>query len=117
MAEVKHSLKIRFFSVNAAKKFFLMWQNYLTRRWDTDQGLLCSRTQSRQSIRLFLQSSELGPPPHLQASVSPPPLVPGGGTLACGRGVGEVPVRTRGETLWYSGIYVLCAAEKCQAIH
>ncbi len=35
----------------------------------------------RQSARLFLQSSELGPPPtHPQASVSPPSLVGGGGT-------------------------------------
>jgi hypothetical protein len=41
--------------------------------------------QSRQSSRLFLQSSGLGysPPPHPQASVPPPPLV-GGDTLACG---------------------------------
>jgi hypothetical protein len=39
--------------------------------------------QSRQSSRLFLQSSEFGPPPppppHLQASVSAS-LIPGGGT-------------------------------------
>ncbi len=75
MEEVKHSLKISFFSVHAAKTFFLMWQNYLTRRWDTEQGLQCCRTQSKQSIRPFLQSSELGPPPpQPQASVSPPPL-------------------------------------------
>jgi hypothetical protein len=44
-----------------------------------------------QSARLSLQSSELGPtppPPHPQASVSPP-LVPGGGTHSlAGEGVG-----------------------------
>jgi hypothetical protein len=44
--------------------------------------------QSRQSARLFLQSSELGPPPPLpQASVSHPHLVPGKHSLA-GEGVG-----------------------------
>ncbi len=37
-------------------------------------------SHSRQSARLVLQSSELGPPPpHPLASVSPPPLVPGEG--------------------------------------
>ncbi len=45
----------------------------------------------RQSARLFLQSSLLGPPP-LQASVSmfpPPPFCSwGGGGHACGRGCG-----------------------------
>jgi hypothetical protein len=35
----------------------------------------------------------------------PPPLVRGGGTLAYGRGVGEVPIPTRGYTLWCS-IYI-----------
>jgi hypothetical protein len=48
--------------------------------------------QSRQSIRLFLPSSELGPPTtQQQTSVSPPPLVPGGGgTHSLGvEGVGE----------------------------
>ncbi len=47
------------------------------------------------------------PPPHPQASVSPPPLVPNrggdrGNTLACERRGGRVPIRTRGQTLWYS---------------
>ncbi len=42
-------------------------------------------------------------PSHAGECVLPPPsLVPGGGTLACGRGVGGVPTRTRGHTLWYS---------------
>jgi hypothetical protein len=42
---------------------------------------------SRQSTRLFLQSSELGPPlPHPQASVS---LFGSGGKLARGRGGGS----------------------------
>jgi hypothetical protein len=48
--------------------------------------------QSRQSARLFLQSSELGPPPqpsHPQASVSPPVWFRGGGTHSLGgEGVG-----------------------------
>jgi hypothetical protein len=47
-------------------------------------------TQSRQSAKLFLQSSELG--------LAHP-------TLACGRGVGGVPIPARGHTLWYS-VYI-----------
>ena len=47
--------------------------------------------QSRQSARLSLQSSELGPQPlNPQVSVSPP-LVPEGDTLACRRGSGWGP--------------------------
>jgi hypothetical protein len=41
------------------------------------------------------------PLPHPQASV-PPPFGSGGrDTLACGRGGGGLPIRTRGQTLWY----------------
>jgi hypothetical protein len=42
----------------------------------------------------------------------PPPFgLGGGGTFACGRGVGGVPILTRGQTLWYNtlGKYVLHA--------
>jgi hypothetical protein len=62
-------------------------------------------TQRRRSAKLFLQSSEIGTPPtpHPQASVPPfPPGSGGRGTLAGGRGVGRVPIPTRGQTLWYS---------------
>ncbi len=58
--------------------------------------------QSKQSAKLFLQSSELGlphplTPSHAGECVPPPPFVPGGGgTLACGGGGGG------GQTLWYS---------------
>ncbi len=71
------------------------------------------RAQSRPRAKLFLQSSELGlpPHPHQQASVPPPPPFGsggwGGGTLVCGRGGGEVPIPKRGQTLWpYINIYV-----------
>ncbi len=37
-------------------------------------------SQRRQSARLFLQSSELGPPHPLTHREGAPPLVPGGGT-------------------------------------
>jgi hypothetical protein len=48
--------------------------------------------QSRQTARLSLQSSELGPQPlNPQVSVSPP-LVPGGTHLLAGEGVGGVPI-------------------------
>jgi hypothetical protein len=42
---------------------------------------------------------------------APHPLVQGAGTPACGRGVGGVPIPTRGHTLWYS-VYLstLCCA-------
>ncbi len=54
--------------------------------------------QSRQSARLFLQSSELGLPHPLTRRVcSPSPLL----QVACGRG-GGVPILTRGQTLWHS---------------
>jgi hypothetical protein len=50
--------------------------------------------QSRQSAKLFLQSSELElPHPLSRRRGCPPPFGPGGGevTLACGRGVGGSP--------------------------
>ncbi len=65
-------------------------------------------TQSRQSARLFLQVSELGPPhPYPQASVFSP-WFGGGGAHSL---VGEGPIQMRGQTLWYSRytVYVLCA--------
>jgi hypothetical protein len=74
--------------------------------------------QSRQSAKLFLQSSELGlPQPLTRRRVCPPPLVPGGrGTLTGERGGWRVPITTRGHTLWYSvntcTVYVLCGVEQ-----
>jgi hypothetical protein len=57
-----------------------------------------------QSIqtRLFLQSSELGLPTHSPAGECASLLLVGEGgcTLACRRG-GD-PIRTRGQTQWYS---------------
>jgi hypothetical protein len=58
-----------------------------------------------QSARLFLQSSELGPPQSLTLRrVCPPPFGSAGGTHPLtGEGwVLGVPIRTRGQTLWYS---------------
>jgi hypothetical protein len=61
--------------------------------------------QSIQSVRLSIQSFELGlPRPHPQNSVVPPPPLPfgpkGGETLACG-GRGD-PIPKMGQTVWYS---------------
>jgi hypothetical protein len=42
------------------------------------------------------------PNPSPQASVPPPPMFVGRGTLAGERGVGRVPISKRGHTLWYS---------------
>ncbi len=66
--------------------------------------------QSRQSTRLFLQSSESGPPPHPLRRVCPLPLWFRGGGIHSLAGEGQgVPIQTRGQTLWYSRyIYVLC---------
>ncbi len=61
--------------------------------------------QSWQSARLFIQSSELGPSPTPSPAGECVPSSFGSGgedILACGRGVEEVPSRTRGQTLWYS---------------
>jgi hypothetical protein len=61
-------------------------------------------SQSRQSAKLFLQSSELGlPNPSPAGECVPPPFVSWGrGTLAGERRDGRVPIPTRGHTLWYS---------------
>jgi hypothetical protein len=71
---------------------------------------LRAQAQSRQSAKLFLQSSELRlPHPSAAGACAPPPLVPGGrGTPASGKGVGESQFQ-RGDihcgTLY---LYVLC---------
>jgi hypothetical protein len=76
-----------------------------------------SKTQSRQSTKLFLQSSELGSPPrHPHASVPSlpsPPLVPGGGTHSlAGEGM-KGSQSNEGHIMWYArNIYVLCAPGK-----
>ncbi len=59
------------------------------------------KVQSRQSARLFLQSSELGLPHPSPAGeyAHPPPLV---APSLAGKGWGGVPTPTRGHTLWYS---------------
>jgi hypothetical protein len=62
------------------------------------------KSQSRQSAKLFLQSSELGLPQPLarrRVCRAPPPFwFRGRGTLAGERGGGRVPVPTRRHTLW-----------------
>jgi hypothetical protein len=51
------------------------------------------KATTQQSAKLFLQSSELGlPQPLTRRRVCPP----------VERGVGRVPIPTRGQTLWYS---------------
>ncbi len=68
-----------------------------------DSDPVICRAQSRQSAKLFLQSSESGLP-HPISCRGVPPFGPVGreGTFACGRGVGGVPIPTRGHTLWCS---------------
>ncbi len=59
------------------------------------------------SAKLFLQRRNWNSPTPLGAGgCAPPHFGPGGeGTLACGKGVGGVPIPTRGHTLWCS-VYV-----------
>jgi hypothetical protein len=70
--------------------------------------------QSRQSAKLFLQSSELAPPaPSPAGECAPPPPTGSGGRaiLAGERGVWRVPIPTRGQWDIHCGtlyIYVLC---------
>ncbi len=73
-----------------------------------------SDPQSRQSAKLFFQSSKLGlPQPLTRRRVCPPPLVPGGVAHFSGeRGGGRVPFR-RGDK--YCGTlykFALCALSK-----
>jgi hypothetical protein len=69
-------------------------------------GFSPSSPHSIQSVRLSVQSSELGPPPpHPEASVAPPPLSPMGETHSpCGGGGGGT-LRTAGQKVWCSVYY------------
>ncbi len=70
--------------------------------------LACIVAQNRQRTRLFLQSSELGHPTlSLQASVSPPPLVLRGYTIAYHyeRGGGGGSIFRRGYRHWLFSCY------------
>ncbi len=59
-----------------------------------------------QSAKLFSSRRNWDSPnPSPASECAPHPLVQAGGTLACGRGVGEVQIPTRGHTLWYS-VYI-----------
>jgi hypothetical protein len=62
------------------------------------------RSQSRQSAKLFLQSSELGlPTPRTQAGVPPPPFGSGEGAHSLAReGVIESQIQRGDIHLWYS---------------
>ncbi len=59
-------------------------------------------SQRRQSARLLLRSSELEPPTPSPAGGCVPSPFGWGEPLACGRGGGGVPIRTKGQTLSYS---------------
>jgi hypothetical protein len=72
------------------------------------QGIRTLHARSRQSAKLFLQSSELGTPhPHPQVSLPSPPLVPGWATHSLpGKGW---EFRRGDRHCGTLGIYVLCA--------
>ncbi len=72
--------------------------------------------QSRQIAKFFSPVVGIGTPPtpHPQASVPPPRFGSGGrGTLAGERGVGRVPIPTRGHMY----TVVLCAFLPASAVH
>jgi hypothetical protein len=58
--------------------------------------------QSRQSAKPFSSRRNWDPPNTSPAGECAPPRSGGRGTLAGERGVGRVPIPTRGHTLWYS---------------
>jgi hypothetical protein len=61
-----------------------------------------SQSQSTQSARLSIQSSELAPPrPFTRMRVLLPHLGPGGDRLPYKEGAGD-PIPMMGQTLWYS---------------
>jgi hypothetical protein len=64
-------------------------------------------------LSFFSSRVGIGTPPtlHPQASVPPTLWFRGEGTPACGRGVGGVPIPTRGRTLRYSVYIALCAVQ------
>ncbi len=65
-------------------------------------------------------SSELGlhPTPHPQASVPLPPVSGGRGTLAGEKGVGRVPIPTKGIHCGTLYMYVLCGSQPVStAVH
>jgi hypothetical protein len=68
--------------------------------------------QSRQSARLFLQSSELGPPTPSPAGGLCPLFDSGGrDTLSCGTGGGGSPSGRGDRHCGILGIYVLCGSQ------
>ncbi len=72
-------------------------------------------SQSRQSAKLFLQSSELGLTRRLVCHPPPPPFGTGGGALDGQRGGGRVPIPTRGHCSTLH-IYALCGSFPCSCI-
>ncbi len=89
------------------------WGTSRSGLWFVQKQLFKERTlqsQSKQSAKLFLQSSELGlPQPLTRRRVCPTLPSPGfwgRASLAGERGVGRVPISTRGHTLWYS-LYIV----------
>ncbi len=68
-------------------------------------------------VRSFFSSRRNwdSPTPSPTGECAPPFRLVPGGTFACWRGSGGVPIPTRGHTLWYSiFIYVLCAVDHLQ---
>ncbi len=59
------------------------------------------RAQRRQSAKLFSSRRNWDSPNPSPAGECAPPASGGSGTLACERGVGRVPIPTRGHTLQY----------------
>ncbi len=80
--------------------------------WGEEPNHTTHKVRTYKEYHSVCPSSELGPPPqppHLQASVPPPPCFWGEGrTLAGEKGVGRVPIPTRGIHCGTLYMYVLC---------
>jgi hypothetical protein len=71
---------------------------------------LTHKVRTYKEYHSVCPSSELGlsPTPHPQASVPPPPVSGGRGTLAGEKGVGRVPIPTKGVHCGTLYMYLLC---------
>ncbi len=76
----------------------------------TEELAQCAGSTISQSTRIHTEYHSVcplvgirTPPTPLPQTIMPPPLNQRvGGTLACGRGVGGVPILTTGEKAWHS---------------
>ncbi len=97
-----------FFISPYQRHFRTVWERSLTtNRYERSQSTLHTVHIKSTTVYLCpLVGTGTLPPPSLDSECAPPPRPKGKGTLACGWGVGGVPIRTNGESL---ALCLLCA--------